>query len=124
MTPSWTLRFSAALRQLARDRHDAVTGIESPERPTAAFDVSSTVQALSRIAPTGATAGGTVSRQAAETPETRRQAQVERKLALARSYVDLDVRHGARELLFEVVRDGEREQRLAAAALLKRLLDG
>jgi FimV-like protein len=122
MTP-WTFRLSAAWRQLTRDRHDTEPADPSLDSLTA-FDVSSTVQALSRVAPTRTTAAGTTSGPAGETAESRLHAQVERKLALARSYVDLDVRSGARELLFEVVRDGEREQRLAAAALLRRLLDG
>ena len=47
--------------------------------------------------------------------------QMATKLDLARGYIDLGVRDGARELLDEVVRDGTREQRSAAVELIKQI---
>ncbi len=46
-------------------------------------------------------------------------AQMATKLDLARGYIDLGVKDGARELLEEVMRDGTREQRQSAVELLK-----
>ena len=43
------------------------------------------------------------------------------KLDLARGYIDLGVKDGARELLDEVMRDGTREQRQAAVDLIKQI---
>jgi pilus assembly protein FimV len=48
-------------------------------------------------------------------------AQMATKLDLARGYIDLGVKDGARELLEEVMRDGTREQRQAAVELLKQV---
>jgi pilus assembly protein FimV len=50
-------------------------------------------------------------------------AQMATKLDLARGYIDLGVKDGARELLEEVMRDGTREQRQQAVELVK-LVDG
>jgi pilus assembly protein FimV len=47
--------------------------------------------------------------------------QIATKLDLARGYIDLGVRDGARELLEEVLRDGTREQRQAAVELMKQI---
>lgn len=47
--------------------------------------------------------------------------QMATKLDLARGYIDLGVRDGARELLEEVMRDGTREQRQAAVELMKQI---
>ena len=47
--------------------------------------------------------------------------QMATKLDLARGYIDLGVRDGARELLEEVMRDGTREQREAAVDLMKQI---
>jgi pilus assembly protein FimV len=47
--------------------------------------------------------------------------QIATKLDLARGYIDLGVRDGARELLEEVMRDGTREQRQAAIDLMKQV---
>jgi pilus assembly protein FimV len=41
------------------------------------------------------------------------------KLDLARGYIDLGVKDGARELLEEVMREGTRDQRQSAVELLK-----
>jgi pilus assembly protein FimV len=46
-------------------------------------------------------------------------AQMATKLDLARGYIDLGVKDGARELLEEVMRDGTREQRQQAVELIK-----
>lgn len=46
-------------------------------------------------------------------------AQMATKLDLARGYIDLGVKDGARELLEEVMRDGTREQRQSAVELMK-----
>jgi pilus assembly protein FimV len=46
-------------------------------------------------------------------------AQMGTKLDLARGYIDLGVKDGARELLEEVMRDGTREQRQQAVELIK-----
>jgi FimV-like protein len=46
-------------------------------------------------------------------------AQMATKLDLARGYIDLGVKDGARELLEEVMRDGTREQRQQAVDLIK-----
>jgi len=48
-------------------------------------------------------------------------AQMSTKLDLARGYIDLGVKDGARELLEEVMRDGTREQRQQAVDLLKQV---
>lgn len=48
-------------------------------------------------------------------------AQMATKLDLARGYIDLGVKDGARELLEEVMRDGTREQRQSAVELLKQV---
>jgi pilus assembly protein FimV len=48
-------------------------------------------------------------------------AQIATKLDLARGYIDLGVKDGARELLEEVMRDGTREQRQAAIDLMKQI---
>jgi len=48
-------------------------------------------------------------------------AQMATKLDLARGYIDLGVKDGARELLEEVVRDGTREQRQSAVELMKQI---
>ncbi|MCS6945624.1 MAG: FimV/HubP family polar landmark protein [Sutterellaceae bacterium] len=48
-------------------------------------------------------------------------AQMATKLDLARGYIDLGVKDGARELLEEVMRDGTREQRQQAVELLKQI---
>jgi pilus assembly protein FimV len=48
-------------------------------------------------------------------------AQMATKLDLARGYIDLGVKDGARELLEEVMRDGTREQRQQAVELLKQV---
>jgi len=48
-------------------------------------------------------------------------AQMATKLDLARGYIDLGVKDGARELLEEVMRDGTREQRQNAVELLKQV---
>jgi len=48
-------------------------------------------------------------------------AQIATKLDLARGYIDLGVKDGARELLEEVMRDGTREQRQAAIELMKQI---
>jgi pilus assembly protein FimV len=48
-------------------------------------------------------------------------AQMATKLDLARGYIDLGVKDGARELLEEVMRDGTREQRQQAVDLLKQV---
>ena len=45
--------------------------------------------------------------------------QMATKLDLARGYIDLGVKDGARELLEEVMKDGTREQRQAAVELIK-----
>ncbi len=47
--------------------------------------------------------------------------QMATKLDLARGYIDLGVKDGARELLDEVMRDGTREQRQAAVDLIKQI---
>lgn len=47
--------------------------------------------------------------------------QMATKLDLARGYIDLGVRDGARELLEEVMREGTREQREAAVDLIKQI---
>jgi pilus assembly protein FimV len=47
--------------------------------------------------------------------------QMATKLDLARGYIDLGVKDGARELVDEVVRDGTKEQRQAAVELIKQL---
>jgi pilus assembly protein FimV len=47
--------------------------------------------------------------------------QMATKLDLARGYIDLGVKDGARELLDEVMRDGTREQRQAAVDLIKQV---
>jgi len=46
-------------------------------------------------------------------------AQMATKLDLARGYIDLGVKDGARELLEEVMRDGTRDQRQQAVELIK-----
>jgi pilus assembly protein FimV len=48
-------------------------------------------------------------------------AQIATKLDLARGYIDLGVKDGARELLDEVIRDGTREQRQSAIELMKQI---
>lgn len=48
-------------------------------------------------------------------------AQMETKLDLARGYIDLGVKDGARELLEEVMREGTREQRQGAVDLMKQV---
>jgi pilus assembly protein FimV len=48
-------------------------------------------------------------------------AQMETKLDLARGYIDLGVKDGARELLEEVMREGTREQRQSAVDLMKQV---
>jgi pilus assembly protein FimV len=47
--------------------------------------------------------------------------QMATKLDLARGYIDLGVKDGARELIEEVMRDGTRDQRQAAVDLMKQL---
>jgi pilus assembly protein FimV len=47
--------------------------------------------------------------------------QMATKLDLARGYIDLGVKDGARELLEEVMRDGTREQRQTAIELMKQI---
>ncbi len=47
--------------------------------------------------------------------------QMATKLDLARGYIDLGVKDGARELLDEVMRDGTREQRQAAVEMIKQI---
>jgi pilus assembly protein FimV len=47
--------------------------------------------------------------------------QMATKLDLARGYIDLGVKDGARELLDEVMRDGTRDQRQAAVELIKQI---
>jgi pilus assembly protein FimV len=47
--------------------------------------------------------------------------QMATKLDLARGYIDLGVKDGARELLEEVMRDGTRDQRQAAVDLMKQI---
>jgi pilus assembly protein FimV len=47
--------------------------------------------------------------------------QMATKLDLARGYIDLGVKDGARELLDEVMRDGTREQRASAVDLIKQI---
>jgi pilus assembly protein FimV len=47
--------------------------------------------------------------------------QMATKLDLARGYIDLGVKDGARELLEEVMRDGTREQRQAAVELMRQI---
>jgi pilus assembly protein FimV len=47
--------------------------------------------------------------------------QMATKLDLARGYIDLGVKDGARELLEEVMRDGTREQRQSAVELMKQI---
>ena len=47
--------------------------------------------------------------------------QMATKLDLARGYIDLGVKDGARELLDEVMRDGTREQRQASVELIKQI---
>ncbi len=48
-------------------------------------------------------------------------AQMATKLDLARGYIDLGVKDGARELIEEVMRDGTREQRQSAVDLMKQV---
>ena len=48
-------------------------------------------------------------------------AQIATKLDLARGYIDLGVKDGARELLDEVMRDGTRDQRQEAIELMKQI---
>jgi pilus assembly protein FimV len=48
-------------------------------------------------------------------------AQMATKLDLARGYIDLGVKDGARELLEEVMRDGTRDQRQSAVELMKQV---
>jgi pilus assembly protein FimV len=48
-------------------------------------------------------------------------AQMSTKLDLARGYIDLGVKDGARELLEEVMRDGTRDQRQSAVELMKQI---
>jgi pilus assembly protein FimV len=48
-------------------------------------------------------------------------AQMATKLDLARGYIDLGVKDGARELIEEVMRDGTREQRQSAVELMKQI---
>jgi len=48
-------------------------------------------------------------------------AQMATKLDLARGYIDLGVKDGARELLEEVMRDGTREQRQSAVDLMRQV---
>ena len=47
--------------------------------------------------------------------------QIATKLDLARGYIDLGVKDGARELLEEVMRDGTREQKQEAIELMKQI---
>jgi pilus assembly protein FimV len=47
--------------------------------------------------------------------------QIATKLDLARGYIDLGVKDGARELLEEVLREGTREQRQSAVELMKQI---
>ncbi|MGB2817336.1 MAG: FimV/HubP family polar landmark protein, partial [Burkholderiaceae bacterium] len=47
--------------------------------------------------------------------------QMATKLDLARGYIDLGVKDGARELLDEVMRDGTRDQRQSAVELIKQI---
>lgn len=47
--------------------------------------------------------------------------QMATKLDLARGYIDLGVKDGARELLEEVMRDGTRDQRQSAVELMKQI---
>ena len=47
--------------------------------------------------------------------------QMATKLDLARGYIDLGVKDGARELLDEVMRDGTREQRQSAVDMIKQI---
>ncbi len=54
-------------------------------------------------------------------PGTALAQQMATKLDLARGYIDLGVKDGARELLDEVMRDGTREQRQAAVELIKQI---
>jgi len=54
-------------------------------------------------------------------PAARSRRRWATKLDLARGYIDLGVKDGARELLEEVMRDGTREQRQNAVELLKQV---
>jgi pilus assembly protein FimV len=62
------------------------------------------------------TMGGRRTETAAGSPMA---AQMATKLDLARGYIDLGVKDGARELLEEVMKDGTREQRSQAVELIK-----
>ncbi|MGE5665513.1 MAG: FimV/HubP family polar landmark protein, partial [Betaproteobacteria bacterium] len=63
----------------------------------------------------------TVQRKGETEPGSALAQQMATKLDLARGYIDLGVRDGARELLDEVMRDGTREQRTAAVDLIKQI---
>lgn len=60
-------------------------------------------------------------RSAETEPGSALAQQMATKLDLARGYIDLGVRDGARELLEEVMREGTREQREAAVDLIKQI---
>jgi len=65
--------------------------------------------------------GGPSGRRAETQAGSPLAAQMETKLDLARGYIDLGVKDGARELLEEVMREGTREQRQGAVDLMKQV---
>jgi pilus assembly protein FimV len=65
------------------------------------------------------TEAGAQGRRTEAQPGSPVASQMETKLDLARGYIDLGVKDGARELLEEVLKDGTREQRQQAVELIK-----
>jgi len=118
--PSWSERLSAVWRRLstrhaprhggADDSPDSIGSLSFDSRLAGTTAPSDTGDGFSTFAEDVARKG-------------RPYAQVQRKLELARSYIDLGIKPGARELLLEVLRDGAPEQRRAAASMLDDVLD-
>jgi FimV-like protein len=69
----------------------------------------------------GTLSGGTVT--GGSVSDTLPYSEATAKLELARGYLDLGIKDGARELILEIMRDGSREQRAQAESLLRLTFD-
>ena len=91
--------------------------LDSPETYGLPTEVQATVPLIDfDLSGTESTLTGRRTETQAGTPLA---SQMATKLDLARGYIDLGVKDGARELLEEVMRDGTREQRQQAVELIK-----
>jgi FimV-like protein len=109
---------------------ELIFGERAPARATESSRNSVASPATEDDPITGSTetlSGGTLSKNSGSSTrgvsDTLPYSEATAKLELARGYLDLGIKDGARELILEIMRDGSREQRAQAESLLRLTFD-